>query len=177
MLIEMPQTLTDSQLALCQKIELAPLAPLAPVPLKVLLQSMRVLETMPSRATDDDNATLRLNLFKRHFAHHSEAAWAFAVLTATIELKWMPDIHEMAKLFKRFTRDDPEAIAKTRAGYLAREERQRRYVAAQAALRARTFPLDQLTDQLSKWAAMEGLVIDTDSGPQYRPTKEKPDAV
>ncbi len=105
-LIDLPERLDDSTLALVERIASLPVPALAAAPEDHFLKCMRTLTLLPSRQEDDLSAELRLALYRRHFGRYPAEALSHLVERATLECKFFPSPAECKAILDRWSRTD-----------------------------------------------------------------------
>lgn len=125
-LADLPARLDDQQLAVVERIARLPAPVLPPAPEDHFLKCMRTLRLLPGRQDDDLSGELRLNLYRRHFAHYPAPALSYLAERATLELQWFPTPKECKAILDQWERTDPEFRAVRFARHAASKERQAR---------------------------------------------------
>lgn len=157
----LPARLDDTALAKVEQIARLPVPVLTPAPEDHFLKCMRTLRLLPGRQDDDVSGELRLNLYRRHFAHYPAAALSYLAERATLELQWFPTPRECKAILDQWQRNDPEFHAIHFARWIARRERQERLDDARRRARAGELTqeeADALPEGLNRILRTEGVL-------------------
>lgn len=104
----------------------SPLPPLAPCPDRRFVQALRYLSAnLPSRSQDDVSGELRTEAYSRTLGKMPEKQISYLVAQALTRCKWFPTIAECIEIAGEWNR--PDASERSRAGMIARRERQARW--------------------------------------------------
>ena len=153
-LMNLPDRLDNSCLAMVQAMADAALPPLPSCPERHLLQCIRIMQaTLPKRAMDDVSGELVVAAYRRKLGHFSQDAISFLADKA-LELQWFPTIFECLAILEKFERNDHWHRLRLRARRLARGEMMERQTECATA----TPPLPPMTQ--ADVDGMEGYLQD-----------------
>lgn len=154
----------------------APLPALPRTDEQHMLQFLRVLSTMPRQHADDVTAELRVNLMMDMLGHLPRATLDWMAGQALRRFTFHPSIKELLDLSLEWTRSDDAIRARSKAGYLAREEHQARLNDARQALRRGEMDqdaIDALPERAKAILETESLLWRCDCG-SYAARRQQP---
>jgi hypothetical protein len=142
-LIEMPTPLSKTDLAVVSAAAMhcPDLAPCGDV---YFAKCVRIISTLPHRASDDTSGELMLAVYRRMLGHYSAGAIGYLTEAVLTRCKWMPTIAECIDIITGWDRNDEPYRVHLRAGWMLNNHRQEIYDRLMDDISSRRLSQDQI---------------------------------